>query len=598
MRGTTMTYLPINQHGLIGDLHTAALVGKDSRVVWLPWPRFDSPSVFASLLDAEHGGDWLLAAADPVTTQQAYASETAVLLTQFETLTGRAELCDWMTPWDRAAPSHDLRRVLRCMEGEVAVVGRFVPRPDYARSRTVLHERANGLYFATHDVRLDLLSTHPWMIREDGATLQTTLRVGEEVRCVLSSGKYILLTALDETLAQTRQFWADWIGKCRYDGLWPEAVRRSAITLKLLTYAPSGAIIAAPTTSLPEWIGGVRNWDYRYTWLRDASLTLGALYVLGDRAEARAFFDWLGDRAQQYGTPLQIMYGIEGEAELTESELEHLEGYRGSKPIRIGNGAYDQSQLDVYGGILDAAYVHELEGDLLTPEQWAALRNELDYVCDHWQEPDHGIWEMRMELQHHVFSKLMCWLALDRGLQVAKAEGWEHDEPRWTQTRDAIRASILAHGWNDEVGAFPMMYGRPELDAGVLIMPMVDFLPPDDPRVVATIEAIDRELGCGPLIYRYRMDDGLPGDEGAFLLCSYWMIEALTMIGRLDEAMERFNALLHYTSAHGLLSEEVDPATGTALGNYPQAFSHIGLINSAWRLTQALREREQATETA
>jgi GH15 family glucan-1,4-alpha-glucosidase len=263
--------------------------------------------------------------------------------------------------------------------------------------------------------------------------------------------------------------------------------------------------------------------------------------------------------------------------------------------VRIGNGAYDQSQLDVYGGVLDAAYVYEQEGDILTPEQWAALRSEIDYVCAHWHEPDAGIWEMRAPHQHHVFSKLMCWVTLDRGLRVAAQEGWEHPDERWAATRDAIRASILEHGWNPERGAFTMTYGGNELDAGVLLMPLVGFLPPDDERVRSTVLAIDQELGHGALVYRYRMDDGLPGDEGAFVLCSFWMVEALAMLGQVDQAMERFNTLLEHAGPHGLLAEEVDPATGTALGNYPQAFSHIGLINSAWRLTHALRDRDGPT---
>jgi len=291
---------------------------------------------------------------------------------------------------------------------------------------------------------------------------------------------------------------------------------------------------------------------------------------------------------------LQIMYSIDGAAQLQEHELEHLAGYRGSRPVRIGNGAFDQSQLDVYGGVADAAYVHEREGVLLTREQWAALRGEIDYVCAHWHEPDHGIWEMRAPEQHHVFSKLMCWVALDRGLLIAEHEGWEHDEPRWAATRDALHANILAQGWNAQINAFTMTYAGTELDASLLIMPLVGFLPASDPRVRATIEAIDRRLGHGPLIYRYRMDDGLPGDEGAFLLCSFWMVEALALIGRVDEAVDRFKALIAYAGPHGLLSEEINPQTGAALGNYPQAFSHIGLINSAWRLTQALRERNAA----
>ena len=589
-----MTYLPINHHGLIGDLHTAALIGTDGRVVWLPWPRFDSPSIFTALLDDQGGGEWMLRPADPATSRQTYDGETAVLLTEFETSTGRVELRDWMTPWDGAAPSHDLCRVLCCTRGEVNVQGRFAPRPDYARGTPTLHSRAGGLYFEAHNLQLDLESSHSWKIENGSALLQTTLRVGDELRCVLSSGRFIAVSALGEMQEQTKRFWQAWMQACSYDGLWPMAVRRSAITLKLLTYAPTGAIIAAPTTSLPEWIGGVRNWDYRYTWLRDASLTLGALYLVGYRDEARAFFGWLGDRAQQYDTPLQIMYSIDGAAQLQEHELEHLEGYRGSRPVRIGNGAFAQSQLDVYGGVADAAYVHEREGALLTPEQWAALRGEIDYVCAHWHEPDHGIWEMRAPEQHHVFSKLMCWVALDRGLLIAEHEGWEHDGPRWAATRDAIHANILAQGWNAQTNAFTMTYAGTELDASLLIMPLVGFLPADDPRVRATIEAIDRRLGHGPLIYRYRVDDGLPGDEGAFLLCSFWMVEALALIGRVDEAVERFKALLVYAGPHGLLSEEINPQTGSALGNYPQAFSHIGLINSAWRLTQALREHNAA----
>ncbi len=587
-----MNYLPINQHGLIGDLHTAALVGDDGRLVWLPWPRFDSPSIFAAIVDAGRGGDWLLAPAGVRHTTQRYDGETAILITTFEAAHGKAELRDWMTPWDGDAPTHDVCRVLRCTQGEIEVTGRFAPRPDYAREAVRLTQHDGAISFQTHGLQISLVSDQPWRLEGDTATLRATLRAGEEIRCVLISNGPCGIEQIDEKLARTRDFWEQWVGRCSYDGLWPQAVRRSAITLKLLTYAPTGAIVAAPTTSLPEWIGGVRNWDYRYTWLRDASLTLAALYHVGHGDEARHFFQWLDARARQYHTPLQIMYGIDGEDDLREEELPHLEGYRGSRPVRIGNGAYDQVQLDVYGGVVDAAYVIEREGDLLTPEQWAELREEIDYVCAHWHEPDHGIWEMRMPLKHHTFSKLMCWVTLDRGLKIAAMEGWEHDRERWERTREEIRASILRDGWNEARGAFTMMYGEPHLDASLLVMPMVNFLPPDDPRVIATVNAIDDELGRDALVYRYLMDDGLPGEEGAFLLCSFWMIEALTMLGRLDEAVGRFQKLLSYAGPTGLLSEEVDPASGAALGNYPQAFSHIGLINSAWRLTQALRERE------
>ena len=593
-----MAYRPINEYGMVGDLHTAALIDDNGRVVWLPWQRFDSPSLFAALLDDQHGGDWILAPRDVIHSRQRYDDETAVLLTEFETADGRAELHDWMTPWDGAAPSHDLCRVLRCTAGKIEITCRFAPRPDYGRSRPAMQAAPDGLYIAAHDLRLYLAADRPWEITDSVATFRATLYADEELRCVLSSGREVSLSSVKEKLETTRRFWMGWIAGCRYDGLWPKAVRRSAITLKLLTYAPSGAIIAAATASLPEWIGGVRNWDYRYTWLRDASLTLSALYLLGFRDEALAFFTWLDERAQHCGTPLQIMYGVGGETRLDEFELTHLEGYRGSRPVRIGNAAYNQRQLDVYGGVVDAAYVYEREGDLLTSRQWVALRREIDFVCEHWTEPDHGIWEVRGQEQHYTFSKLMCWVTLDRGIRVAEMEGWKYDRLRWTKTRDLIHASILEHGWNEQTGAFTMSYESVELDASLLVMAPVGFLPPTDSRIVSTINAIDRELGRDALVYRYRTDDGLPGDEGAFLLCSYWMVDALAMAGRVDEAVHRFTTLLEYAGPQGLLSEQVHPALGMALGNYPQAFSHIGLINSAWRLTKILGRRDEQAAQA
>jgi GH15 family glucan-1,4-alpha-glucosidase len=561
--------------------------------VWLPWPRFDSPSLFAAILDDRRGGEWSLAPDSVTRAEQTYDGDTAILLTRFETAGGRAELHDWMSPWEGQAPGHDLCRVLRCTGGEVQVVGRFAPRPDYARSAAHLAADAHGLTFDAHGLRFYMSCEHEWRVEDGAATLRATLRAGEQIRCVLSSGSAIAVDQITADLEATRRFWHGWIGKCTYDGLWPEAVRRSAITLKLLTYAPSGAIVAAPTTSLPEWIGGPRNWDYRYTWLRDASFTLYAFYLLGYRDEAHAFFRWLAELRRRSGTAPQIMYGVGGETRLDEYTLDQLDGYCVSRPVRVGNAAYHQRQLDVYGGILDAAYAYEQHGELLLPHEWDLLKTEIEYVRAHWGEPDQGIWEMRGPPAHHTFSKLMCWVTLDRGIRLAENEGWDYDRAGWNQTREEIHDSILRHGWSDAAGAFTISYESQALDASLLVLPLVGFLPPTDPRIRATVEQIKQHLGRDELIYRYRTGDHLPGDEGAFLLCSFWMVDALTMIGEVDEARRRFEKLLGRASAHGLLSEEIDPASGTALGNYPQAFSHIGLINCAINLTKALRHKKE-----
>lgn len=582
-----MEYHPINEQGLIGDLHTAGLVSAGGDLVWLPWPRFDSPSLFAAILDHRRGGRWRLAPTEITGATQRYDGESAILLTSFTAAGGRAELEDWMSPWEGPTSEHDLCRVLRCTAGEMAVESVFAPRPDYGRAEAAQQQIDGGAAFAAHGEQFTLACSHPLDVAGGVATVRATLRAGEELRLILRSGAPARLEDLPAERDRTAAFWRAWVARGSYDGPWAEQVRRSAITLKLLTYAPSGAIIAAPTTSLPEWIGGERNWDYRYTWLRDASFTLDALYHVGYHDEAQAFFRWLGEQGRRHGTPLQIMYAIDGRADLTEETLEHLEGYSGSRPVRVGNGAYDQRQLDVYGGVLDAAWRYEREGDLLEPWQWDVLRAEIDYVCEHWQEPDHGIWEVRSDKAHFTFSKLMCWLALDRGIMLADSHAWEYDRERWPAVREAIREELLAYGWSETARAFTQRYGSDDLDASMLVLPLVGFLPPDEPRVVSTVERIGAALGAGPLVYRYLGDDGLEGEEGAFLLCSFWMVDALTLIGRVDEAERRFEALLGYASTHGLLAEEADPATGTALGNYPQAFSHIGLINSAVRLTRA-----------
>ncbi|PDW01759.1 glycoside hydrolase family 15 protein [Candidatus Viridilinea mediisalina] len=591
-----MNYPPITQHGLIGDLHTAGLVAMDGALVWLAWPRFDSPSIFAAILDHVRGGSWRIAPQASYTSTQHYEEDSAILLTSFATADGRVELMDWMSPWEGPTSEHDLFRLVRCTEGSVTLVGRFAPRPDYGRAMPRLKHSDSGLTFEAHGELLALASSHPWQNDGVEATLEVTLQAGEQLCCVLCSGREARLEVIPRELEMTRAFWSSWIAHCSYQGPWAELVRRSAITLKLLTYAPSGAIIAAPTTSLPEWIGGERNWDYRYTWLRDASFTLDALYRLGFREEACAFFRWLGEQGRRHGTPLQIMYAVDGAAKLTEEILPHLEGYRGSRPVRIGNDAYHQRQLDVYGGVLDAAYLYEQEGSLLAPWQWAVLRSEIDFVCEHWQELDQGIWEVRSPAAAFTFSRLMCWVALDRGIKLAEQHGWDYDRELWQRTCAAIHADIVAHAWSEAAQAFTQRYGADDLDASLLVLPMVGFLPPDDARVRSTIQQIDQVLGEGALVYRYHSEDGLSGGEGAFLLCSFWMVDALIAIGEVEAAQRRFEQLISYASPHGLLSEEVDPATGFALGNYPQAFSHIGLINSACRLAEVV-SKDTATST-
>ena len=598
---------PIDDYGLIGDMRTAALIGCDGSVGWLCYPRFDSPSVFADLLDPEIGGRFTVAAEGEYRQRQRYLAESCVLITAFQGEAGLLEVIDFMPvpnearisldrPLGGGGPPPRLTRLIRASTGTHQVSVRCQPAFDYARASHELALEPGRAVFTAPGLTLYLDSEAP-LTADGGAALSSfTLRAGES-RCFTLSGDpagapQAPADALEDTLA----FWRDWLSQCRYEGRWRHHVHRSAMTLKLLTYAPSGAILAAPTTSLPERIGGERNWDYRYSWPRDAAFTVYALLRLGFRAEAKAFnhFVLSQPRPAGEGVPLQTMYRITGEGDLTESTLDHLTGYRESRPVRIGNGAAGQFQLDIFGEFLDAAYLYNKHGEPLAYDDWLRLRDILDFVCDHWRDPDDGIWEARSGQAHHVLSKVMCWVALDRGLRIAAQRGLPGDTPRWRRERDAVLEDVMVNGHDGDLQAFTQTYGSDTMDAANLLLPLVRFVGPRDPRWTHTLDRLLAELGDGPLVYRYRLDqgasDGLTGDEGGFLACAFWMVECLARARRLPEARERFEHLLTLQGPLGLLPEELSMG-GLPLGNYPQALSHLALISAAFHLDRALDGR-------
>ena len=596
-----MPYLPIESYGVIGDLHTAALVGLDGSIDWLCFPRFDSPSVFAAILDDEKGGRFRIApTCEGVTRKQMYVPDTNVLVTRFLSPGGVAEVTDFM-PVDEPAGHgfHDLVRRVEVVRGSMPMRAWCRPAFDYARADHRLELVAEGARFVSRDFGLGLYTSVPLRAEGAAAVADFVLTQGEEVT--------FLLTPLDaggtppasgsregteRAFRDTVDYWHRWLGGCNYRGRWREMVHRSALALKLLTYQPTGAIVAAPTTSLPAPIGGARNWDYRYTWIRDASFTLYGLMRIGFTDEAFAFMRWLGARVQEteLDGSLQLMYSIEGRHELVEQTLDHLEGYRGSRPVRIGNAAYRQLQLDIYGELLDAIYLFNKYGSPIGYDAWVKIRRVLNHVCDVWREPDEGIWEVRGGRQHFVYSKLMCWVALDRGLRLADKRSFPAERQRWLENRDAIYEEIMTRGWSRERQAFVQAYGSDSLDAANLIMPLVFFVSPRDPRFLATLDAIQRDLSRGSLVHRYDVKaspDGLDGDEGTFSMCTFWLVEALTRAGRVEEARLVFERMLGYANHLGLYSEQVG-ASGEALGNFPQAFTHLSLISAAFNLDRRL----------
>ncbi len=588
----------LSDYGLIGDLRTAALVGLDGAIDWCCLPRFDSGSVFAAILDPERGGTWSIRPAVDWTSTQRYLPRTNILETTFRTAGGVAVVTDFM-PVDEdgrpSSPHPEIHRQLRCPRGRVPMQITFMPRFEYGARTTRLEQLRNGL-FATDrtDQVLTLASSKPcdWMIEQSSATARFTVEKGEDRWLVLRyddddihpADRYESGRKLDITAA----FWARWAAGVRYSGPFRGMVKRSALVLKLLTHAETGAIIAAPTTSLPETSGGMRNWDYRYVWLRDAAFTLAALDAVGHRREADAFMRFLKKVCRhEGGGHLQIMYGIDGRRDLVERQLDHLAGYLGSRPVRVGNGAVDQLQLDVYGEVLETADIWRRNFEM-TEGTWRVLRGLVDWVSRNWQLPDSSIWEVRGEVRHYVFSKVMSWVAMDRGVRMAEELGLDGDTAEWRIQRDVLHAEILERGWSERHQSFIQAYDDDALDAAALAIPMVRFLPWNHPRVISTVQAVARELTSadGELVYRYRHPDGLEGQEGAFSICTFWLAQALTMIGERERAERVFRRMLRHANHVGLYSEEIDPQSGAFLGNFPQAFTHIALINCAAALAR------------
>ena len=586
--------LPLEDYAVIGDTQTAALVGRDGSIDWLCLPRFDSPACFASLLgDASHGR-WLIAPVEPViSSRRAYRGNSLVLETELTTVSGTVRLVDCMPPRDRTP---DLVRLVEGVSGEVEMRMELIVRFDYG-SIVPWVRRIDGLWRAIGGPdAVSLWSSVP-VHGEDLTTRATfTVKAGEVADFLMvwhpSHEGVVRHTERAAAVEETCAWWEEWCQQCTYDGEWRDDVLRSLIVLKALTFEPTGGIVAAATTSLPEQLGGVRNWDYRICWLRDATFTLYSLMSCGFTTEATAWRAWLLRAVAGDPADLQTMYGPSGERRLTELTLDWLPGYEGSRPVRIGNAAIDQLQLDVYGEVMDALYVALRAGVEPDTEAWALQRLLIDFLETAWKQPDEGIWEVRGPRRHFTHSKVMTWVAVDRALKMAVHYGFDGPIARWEALRDEIHADVCAHGFSPSRNAFTQYYGGTELDASLLLIPLVGFLPPDDPRVAGTTAAIERELMEGGFVMRYRTAtapkvDGLPPGEGAFLPCTYWLCDNYAITGRMDEARALFTRLLALRNDVGLLSEQYHPASKRLLGNYPQAFSHVSLVNTALNLTRA-----------
>ncbi len=604
-----MPYQPIENYGVIGDLRTAALVGKSGSLDWLCLPHFDSPSVFAALLDDAKGGRFKITpTCGDVTHKQLYWPDTNILVTRFLSPAGVAEVVDFMP----VGGEQRLVRRVHCVRGQLPFRAVCQPAFNYARDPHVVELNAEGATFCTPNLSLAFTTLLPLGKNGLEVCADFTISEGETVSFVLTplaaSGAMQPCPSegeMERLFEETVAYWRRWLSRCTYQGRWRETVHRSALALKLLTFAPTGALVAAVTASLPETLGGERNWDYRYTWIRDAAFSLYGLLRIGFTEEAAAFMEWLGNTclAHSKDGSLDIMYRVGERTPLHEETLSHLEGYKGSSPVRIGNDASRQLQLDIYGELLDAVYLYNKYGAPISFELWRHVRRTLNWLCDNWTRPDESIWEPRSGPQQAVYSKLMCWVALDRGVRLADKRSFPSDRTRWLETRDRIYEEIMERGWNEERQAFVQAYDSDALDASTLLMPLVFFLSPTDPRMLSTLEAIRQPPHRGGLlsdnlVFRYNLQhsaDGLLGEEGTFNMCTFWLVEALTRAGRtdpkkLDEARLIFERMLGYANHLGLYAEETGPS-GEALGNFPQAFTHLSLISAAFNLDRALGRR-------
>ncbi|WP_232688475.1 glycoside hydrolase family 15 protein [Halobacterium zhouii] len=592
-----MGYSPIENYGVIGNLETCALVGANGSIDWFCLPHLESTSVFAAILDDTDGGHFSIQPRDSFESEQQYVDQTNVLETRFSTADGEAVLTDFM-PVARAQSttsliSPSLVRRVTCTSGSVKLDVEFRPRFDYARANTVLEPTEYGVVARGNAEQLNLHGSLSVDTDSDSAHTTDSLEAGESAWYLLQYGQPELdLPAYEELFEDTVGYWQSWVRRCKWEteqaGEWSGEAVRSLLLLKLLIHQPTGAIAAAPTTSLPEVIGGVRNWDYRFSWIRDSALTIRSLARMGCREEARGFVEWCrnimykGDPKGDTDPFYQPLYGLHGDMDTEEQTLFHLEGYRQSAPVRIGNAASKQRQTDVYGELVLAIYEMLRYQETITERLWQTVWDIVEFVCEIWREPDKGIWEVRSGSRHFVHSKVMCWVAIDRGIRMATTGGFDAPLDHWRQVREEIKQTILDRGYDEELGAFVRAFDSTELDASALRMSILEFLPPDDPRILSTIDVIQDRLATDEgLVYRYFGDDGVPGHENPFVLCSFWLVQSLLLAERHEEAHEIYENVLEYVSPVGLFAEELDPETGEHRGNFPQAFSHIGLIQCA-----------------
>ena len=598
-----MAYKSIDSYGVIGDLHTAVLVGTDGSIDWACFPNFDSPSVFGAILDEKKGGHFKICSTRKGKCKQMYWPDTNVLVTRFLDPDGVGEVVDFLVIAEVGRPWRELIRVVRCVRGTVRFRMECAPQFDYAQAEhsTELQGRRAQFRAMVEGVEARMELTTSIDLECHGNTVAScefeltenecatfVLRFGEKRESALPQD---LNKWADEQMQGTIAYWKAWAGRCKYQGRWREMVVRSALCLKLLTYAPTGAIVAAPTCSLPEVLGGERNWDYRYTWVRDAAFTVFAFLRLGYQEEAAAFMDFIHGicRAGQETGPIQVMYRIDGSAELKEFTLDHLEGYQGSRPVRVGNAAADQLQLDIYGELIDSIYLFNKYAQPISWDLWTNVRSMLDWLCDNWERPDHSIWEVRSGPQQYTYSKMQCWVALDRGIRIARKRNLPfHFERVLTETH-RIYETIMEKGWSEKLQSFTQTFDNDAADATSLLFPLMLFAAPRDPRMMSTLERVRKELVSDSLVYRYKAGegDGLKGNEGTFSVCTFWMVEALARAGKVDEARLTFEKMLTYANHLGLYGEEIGPS-GEAMGNFPQAFTHLGLISAAFTLDRAL----------